>query len=366
VTDAQGSVIARMDYGPFGEPVGGSKAGDFGFAGHRGEPGTGLVFMGSRIYDPILARFLAPDPLIPSPILTQALNRYAYVYNDPLSFVDPSGNEPIDINRTYQTSPSPDPKVDFLLDLHLAKPPSAGWDPWNWESYKEMLHGDYWRTVNEQTGWYLNEYIPTEQRNWDLIQPFLEKEWEESSTLESQMLTKEHYVERRIGARPNRLGIAWTLAKLYIPAALFGGEPAPGVSRVSRMGPPQQIRGGIYDVEVGIAYKVGKAPPAPHDIVTQAWDLRQGTTMRKWAEISGEMTEAQQSMSYPWKEWSAHTEYKALTRLHLTDSTVVYLRGFKEPCSACIMLMQGEAERTGALIIYSWGEGVRIFSRILK
>jgi len=47
--------------------------------------------MGGRIYDPITARFLSPDPFVQSPDNLQNLNRYSYVLNNPLSFTDPSG-----------------------------------------------------------------------------------------------------------------------------------------------------------------------------------------------------------------------------------------------------------------------------------
>src|SRR5690606_16558702 len=37
--------------------------------------------------------FVSPDPFVTQPGYTQNLNRYAYVYNNPLSYVDPSGFE---------------------------------------------------------------------------------------------------------------------------------------------------------------------------------------------------------------------------------------------------------------------------------
>ena len=43
------------------------------------------------MYDPILAMFLSPDPFIQSPHETQNYNRYAYVMNNPLKYIDPSG-----------------------------------------------------------------------------------------------------------------------------------------------------------------------------------------------------------------------------------------------------------------------------------
>ena len=54
---------------------------------HRGfsEGGNG------RVYDPKLARFLNPDPVIANPSYTQDYNAYSYVRNNPLGYVVPSG-----------------------------------------------------------------------------------------------------------------------------------------------------------------------------------------------------------------------------------------------------------------------------------
>ncbi len=60
-------------------------------------PGTGmlgamgLIHMNGRVQDAITGRFLSADPNIPNPGYTQSYNRYAYVNNNPLSFIDPSG-----------------------------------------------------------------------------------------------------------------------------------------------------------------------------------------------------------------------------------------------------------------------------------
>ena len=47
--------------------------------------------MGGRIYDPELGRFMTADPIVQAPLFSQSYNRYAYVLNNPLRFVDPSG-----------------------------------------------------------------------------------------------------------------------------------------------------------------------------------------------------------------------------------------------------------------------------------
>ena len=47
--------------------------------------------MNGRVYDPMLGRFGAPDPMTENPFSTQGWNRYSYVGNSPLNFTDPSG-----------------------------------------------------------------------------------------------------------------------------------------------------------------------------------------------------------------------------------------------------------------------------------
>ncbi len=47
--------------------------------------------MNGRLYDPIVGRFLSPDPYIQAPDNTQSFNRYSYCLNNPLKYTDPSG-----------------------------------------------------------------------------------------------------------------------------------------------------------------------------------------------------------------------------------------------------------------------------------
>ena len=62
-----------------------------GFTDHEHLDGVGLIHMNGRVYDPTLARFMSPDPFVQAPYNTQSYNRYSYVFNNPLSFTDPSG-----------------------------------------------------------------------------------------------------------------------------------------------------------------------------------------------------------------------------------------------------------------------------------
>ena len=62
-----------------------------GFTGHEHIDLFDLINMDGRVYDPVLGRFLSPDPIIQNPDNLQSLNRYTYCLNNPLSLTDPSG-----------------------------------------------------------------------------------------------------------------------------------------------------------------------------------------------------------------------------------------------------------------------------------
>jgi RHS repeat-associated protein len=62
-----------------------------GFTGHEQLDGVELIHMGGRVYDAEIGRFLSADPFIQDRTNLQALNRYSYVLNNPLSYTDPSG-----------------------------------------------------------------------------------------------------------------------------------------------------------------------------------------------------------------------------------------------------------------------------------
>jgi RHS repeat-associated protein len=62
-----------------------------GYTDHEHLDNLGIVHMNGRVYDPVMGRFLSPDPIVQAPYDTQGLNRYAYVRNNPLRYTDPSG-----------------------------------------------------------------------------------------------------------------------------------------------------------------------------------------------------------------------------------------------------------------------------------
>jgi len=76
-----------------------------GYTGHEMDDETGLINMNARVYDPYLGRFLSADPVLPDAGNMQQYNRYAYVTNNPLKYIDPTGNSGVD--TIVVTAPKP-------------------------------------------------------------------------------------------------------------------------------------------------------------------------------------------------------------------------------------------------------------------
>jgi RHS repeat-associated protein len=83
------NVAARI-YTAYGENAGSTGAARLAHAGEIPERLTGWYLLGGRPYNPVLRRFLVPDP--ESPFHDGGFNRYAYCSGDPVNRIDPSGN----------------------------------------------------------------------------------------------------------------------------------------------------------------------------------------------------------------------------------------------------------------------------------
>ncbi len=89
ITDKAGSVVWHVDYLPFGTAF--NEFGSEDLAGLKYNvkefDESGFYYYGARYYDPETGRFISPDNVntFPSP--------YVYVRNNPLRYVDPTGQE---------------------------------------------------------------------------------------------------------------------------------------------------------------------------------------------------------------------------------------------------------------------------------
>ena len=89
VWDADSIVVAINEYGPHGETAASGVASAevrYRYTGHPYDPQRGLYQTPARGYDPTIGRFLSTDPR------RQDASPYAYTGNDPIGFVDLTGN----------------------------------------------------------------------------------------------------------------------------------------------------------------------------------------------------------------------------------------------------------------------------------
>jgi RHS repeat-associated protein len=102
--DANGNITARFEYTPYGVsvPSMGAAPNGVGYTGHVNDSDTGLVYMQARYYDAEVGRFLSVDPVGPSPGDGFTFNRYAYVNNNPLLRIDPTGKS----GQLFWTAPN--------------------------------------------------------------------------------------------------------------------------------------------------------------------------------------------------------------------------------------------------------------------
>ncbi len=116
VIDSSGNTIQRYYYDDFGRRSTTFTASgysglltDRGYTGHIQIDFLNLIHMRGRVYDSRLGRFIQADPYIQNAADMQSYNRYSYVNNNPLSFIDPTGFDAqvTDLNTVYVTAKAP-------------------------------------------------------------------------------------------------------------------------------------------------------------------------------------------------------------------------------------------------------------------
>ena len=104
LVDADGNVVRRYAYDPWGrrmKPTNWMEEDTSdpdatyhitrGYTMHEHLDDFGLINMNGRVFDPAMAQFLSPDNHIQSSGNWLNYNRYAYCYNNPVNYTDPSG-----------------------------------------------------------------------------------------------------------------------------------------------------------------------------------------------------------------------------------------------------------------------------------
>lgn len=101
VNALNGTIAQRLDYDAFGRVLYDSNPGfqPFGFAGGHYDADSGLVRFGARDYDAGVGRWTTKDPIL---FGGKDANLYAYLFGDPVNFVDPDGLDAVTSDATVR------------------------------------------------------------------------------------------------------------------------------------------------------------------------------------------------------------------------------------------------------------------------
>lgn len=114
-TDASGQAIWQADYAPYGGLIRTSTSANskpaytlaLRLPGQWEDAESGLYYNDFRYYDPRAGRYLSPDPLGRVAEALGSPNAYAYVNNNPLSYIDPWGLILFAFDGTNNSNPPP-------------------------------------------------------------------------------------------------------------------------------------------------------------------------------------------------------------------------------------------------------------------
>ncbi|HEU0277631.1 MAG TPA: RHS repeat-associated core domain-containing protein [Rhodanobacteraceae bacterium] len=109
-TNAQGQVLQTTHYAPYGQVLNQPLQDGPGYTGHEEDPGTGLVYMQQRYYDPVAGRFLSVDPVAVTAD-GGGFNRYWYANDNPYRYTDPNGRQVVVIAGACAVDPACDAAV---------------------------------------------------------------------------------------------------------------------------------------------------------------------------------------------------------------------------------------------------------------
>ena len=102
---ASGEVENRYDYDAFGEEILAVEEtpNDIRYSGEFYDAAAGLYYLRARYYDPATGRFTQEDTYRGDVMEPASLNLYAYCANDPVNYVDPSGNSAVAVGGAILT-----------------------------------------------------------------------------------------------------------------------------------------------------------------------------------------------------------------------------------------------------------------------
>jgi RHS repeat-associated protein len=116
VSDSAGTEVKATLFYPYGSTrtETGTKEIIHKYTGKELDSSTGLYDYGARYYDPSFMHFITADSVVPNYKDPQSLNHYAYVRNNPIRLIDPTGHEDLDFDEIGVPLPTRPSRADAI------------------------------------------------------------------------------------------------------------------------------------------------------------------------------------------------------------------------------------------------------------
>lgn len=143
VTDAAGAPTLNREYDAWGNLLQGGAASGYAITGREWDAETNLYCCRARYYDPKTGRFLSEDPI---GFEGGDINFYAYVWNDPTDFSDPTG---LGAWKPPDPSPTPSPIPTPSGPAFTIGPPPPPQSDCLWTQYFNCFFAYYGHVASE-------------------------------------------------------------------------------------------------------------------------------------------------------------------------------------------------------------------------
>jgi RHS repeat-associated protein len=153
VTDVSGAIQTQYTFDPFGNTTGtgASSSNPYQFTSREND-GNGIYYYRARYYNPQFGRFISEDPIS----FAGGINHYAYAYDSPTRFFDPSGKDAIDyILPDWLYNHIPWNYVPAICDIDSFRFYGAGGERGNLEGGAFKLDDVHYSNTNAQ-GWHVD------------------------------------------------------------------------------------------------------------------------------------------------------------------------------------------------------------------
>jgi RHS repeat-associated protein len=122
ITSVNGYPVWQATYMPYGEEYQAQiGVNSYKFTGYEHDGESGLDYAKFRYYSSRWMRFMTPDPIMGDISNPQSWNRYTYVQNNPLSFIDPFGLCELAVTAKLEENG----EVSFGLSCNVVGSPSS-------------------------------------------------------------------------------------------------------------------------------------------------------------------------------------------------------------------------------------------------